>query len=88
MYRYQSDHLYGMGFSLKPPKWLRNLAATITGGAAKVQTTVDAATAANQPAAPTPGQQINAALGEIPSWVLPVAIASIGAIFLLRKRGR
>lgn len=74
----------GLGFSLKPPKWLRNLAAGLTSGAAKVQTTVDAASKAAGGGGSSDSYSFDVP-SKVPSWVVPVGL---GIAVLAMMKGR
>lgn len=73
----------GLGFSLKPPDWLRNIIAPAVKGA-KVTVTVPGITVSNQP--PTPVQQATQAVEQnVPGgWITIAALAAV-AVFVLPK---
>lgn len=83
MYRPVSN---AMGFSLKPPKWLRNIVSSVTGGAVKVTNPLQPT---GTPAAGTPSA-LDFSGGNTPSWVMPAVIGggALLAILLLRKGKR
>ena len=71
----------GMGFSLKPPKWLRNLAHQASSAVQEVEGAVDTLSTRNQ----APPQSLIPA--DLPSWVLPVGLAAVAWLMFGRKRG-
>lgn len=73
----------GLGFSLKPPKWLRNAVSKAVGIVTQGQAAVDAVNTNYDPGAGRPQNYGN----EMPSWVLPVGLGVV-AFLLLNKRGR
>lgn len=70
----------GLGFSLKPPRWLRNIVGKVAGGATEAQAAVQAVQG-NYPAVP-PQPSFTESM---PGWLIP---AAIGVGLLLVMKGR
>lgn len=84
MYHTVNDN--GLGFSLKPPAWLRQGVATLFKGATQAKDAVNAVSSATNPpgvpagdATPTPYPS------EMPGWVVPAAIG-LGLVLFMRGR--
>lgn len=73
-----------IGFSLKPPKWLRNLVSSVTGGAVKVTNPL-------QPGTPAAGNPtaLDFTAGNTPAWVWPAAAVGGGLLLaMVMRKGR
>ena len=84
---YRSVEDSGLGFSLKPPSWMRNAATSfihvaqrVTGAAEQTQRVVGAATSASQPVALTAPAE--PPLGGTPSWLIPAAVGLVALLVL------
>lgn len=90
------QQLTGLGFSLKPPAWLRN---QIQQGVQQVEGSIQKAvsnaadsaskaiTKATTPATPSPVDQVNSAVANIPGGWLTIAGVGAGLLLLLRRKG-
>jgi hypothetical protein len=78
----------GLGFSLKPPAWLRNIVSTVTGGAQQTQAAVNAVSAQYAPPPASSGSPTGAAMaaGEMPGWVIPAGIGLLAVLLFMRGR--
>jgi hypothetical protein len=91
---YQSTQLSGLGLSLKPPAWLRNIAAgplTLSPQQAANAARGAQVTYSSGPRPASPIDAANAAVtNEIPGGWLTVAAIGLAAVFILPKlmRGR
>jgi len=82
-----------MGFSLKPPSWLRNLAKGVvgsitTGGGTTVarDPTGQITVSPSQPQAANPADAVANTVASIPGGWLTIAAIGVGAFLLLKKR--
>jgi hypothetical protein len=73
-----------LGFSLRPPSWLRNAASSFIHVATQAKTTVDAANQANKPVSltPTTVDTAGAPSGDMPDWLIPVALGAVALLVL------
>lgn len=83
MYRNVSYDPTGMGFSLKPPAWLRNIVSKVSSGAQQVEAATTAVASNYQ--APGPSGATPAA-AELPPWLIPAGLGLLAVLFLMRGR--
>ena len=81
-----------LGFSLKPPAWLRNAVSDLAHGKATTVPIPGGSTATVTPPTalqkPTPEEQASAAVESIPGGWLAIAAIGAAAFFLLHKGRR
>jgi len=82
----------GLGFSLKPPSWLRNIvkgvtgAITTPGGTVVARDTTGQITVTPGSAAVNPGAQFQAGMNAVPGGAMTLVALGLGALMLMRGR--
>jgi hypothetical protein len=83
MYRSVAAYPEALGFSLKPPKWLKKLVGGAVGAVGQAQQAVTAV-GANYPTTPTaPAAPVDEGL---PGWVIPAGLGLLVVLLVMRRR--